>query len=253
MMRMIETPAVSSPYPAHRLWIIVAVLIGALFVGSVLVGPGALLLVPMTCARVYADCSGVRVAEFRIFSYWASSYAHAVTLIAGMALALPVVAHLLIGWLTAARPRAGRWRAHLIGPCLAAALVIGSLVGLAWIAPIRLQIIIFRLSTRAGWGEIRFDTVLYEVLLTTAWTALLAQLLVLVVILVAFGLVTWRRWRGWWRPALVGSVVIAILGTPSWDRVVTFTYALIVFVIYLIGLGLARVVAGLPRPATTNP
>jgi Sec-independent protein secretion pathway component TatC len=243
MMQMNDAPAMPSPYPAHRLWVVVAVLIGALLAGSLLTGPGAMMLGRPICGSSDGDC----YREFIIALQTPARPAmYAVAFIAGLTLALPVTAHLLIGWIMAARAWSGGWLSRLVGPWLALALLAGGFLGLGWVLPTRVRL-------GLAWPMHPFVSEMprpavaaAEILLTVAWTALLAQVVVLMVILTAFGLVRWQYWRDWWRQAFIGSVVLTMLGASSRVHVITLAYAVIVFMIYLIGLGFARIVAALP-------
>ena len=56
------------------------------------------------------------------------------------------------------------------------------------------------------------------------------------------GLVTAKRLIGMWRWALIGSFVIAAFITPSIDPVTQFAVAVPLMVLYVLGIGLVKLV-----------
>jgi sec-independent protein translocase protein TatC len=175
--------------------------------------------------------------------YWATYFR--VALVAGVALAMPVIVYEILAFVG---PGLTRQERRWVYPIVVGA-TLSFLGGAAFAYYVELPPALrFLLGFSGDVAEpfIRVGSYVNFVTRLMLVTGLVFEMPLLVMGLAKLGVVTSRRLLGWWRYALVLAFVVAAIVTPSIDPVTQSLVAGPIIVLYFAGIVLAKLVEGRP-------
>jgi sec-independent protein translocase protein TatC len=175
--------------------------------------------------------------------YWATYFR--VALVAGVALAMPVIVYEILAFVG---PGLTRQERRWVYPIVVGA-TLSFLGGAAFAYYVELPPALrFLLGFSGDVAEpfIRVGSYVNFVTRLMLVTGLVFEMPLLVMGLAKLGVVTSRRLLGWWRYALVLAFVVAAVVTPSIDPVTQSLVAGPIIVLYFAGIVLAKLVEGRP-------
>jgi len=175
--------------------------------------------------------------------YWATYFR--VALVAGVALAMPVIVYEILAFVG---PGLTRQERRWVYPIVVGA-TLSFLGGAAFAYYVELPPALrFLLGFSGDVAEpfIRVGSYVNFVTRLMMVTGLVFEMPLLVMGLAKLGVVTSRRLLGWWRYALVLAFVVAAVVTPSIDPVTQSLVAGPIIVLYFAGIVLAKLVEGRP-------
>jgi sec-independent protein translocase protein TatC len=175
--------------------------------------------------------------------YWATYFR--VALVAGVALAMPVIVYEILAFVG---PGLTRQERRWVYPIVVGASL-SFLAGAAFAYYVELPPALrFLLGFSGDVAEpfIRVGSYVNFVTRLMLVTGLVFEMPLVVMGLAKLGVVTSRRLLGWWRYALVLAFVVAAIVTPSIDPVTQSLVAAPIIVLYFAGIVLAKLVEGQP-------
>jgi sec-independent protein translocase protein TatC len=175
--------------------------------------------------------------------YWATYFR--VALVAGVALAMPVIVYEILAFVG---PGLTRQERRWVYPIVVGASL-SFLAGAAFAYYVELPPALrFLLGFSGDVAEpfIRVGSYVNFVTRLMLVTGLVFEMPLVVMGLAKLGVVTSRRLLGWWRYALVLAFVVAAIVTPSIDPVTQSLVAAPIIVLYFAGIALAKLVEGQP-------
>jgi sec-independent protein translocase protein TatC len=175
--------------------------------------------------------------------YWATYFR--VALVAGVALAMPVIVYEILAFVGPGLTRQERRWVYPIVLGASVSFVAGAAFAYYVELPPALR---FLLGFSGDVAEpfIRVGSYVNFVTRLMMVTGLVFEMPLLVMGLAKLGVVTSRRLLGWWRYALVLAFVVAAVVTPSIDPVTQSLVAAPIIVLYFAGIALAKLVEGQP-------
>ena len=175
--------------------------------------------------------------------YWATYFR--VALVAGVALAMPVIVYEMLAFVG---PGLTRQERRWVYP-IALGASLSFLGGAAFAYYVELPPALrFLLGFSGDVAEplIKIGSYINFVTRLMLVTGLVFEMPLVVMGLAKLGVVTSRRLLGWWRYALVLAFVVAAVVTPSIDPVTQTLVAAPIIVLYFAGIVLAKLVEGRP-------
>ena len=166
-----------------------------------------------------------------------------VSLYVGVALSLPIIAYQIIRFMGPGLTSKEKRLLYSALPFVGILFGLGSAFAIFLVVPAMLrfltgfQPLIFRPDLRAA------ATVSLG-LTVTLWMGLVFEMPLVMVILARLRIVHWRRMLSWWRYAIVLILIIAAIITPTPDPVNMAIVAVPMFVLYALGVALARLFGG---------
>ncbi len=184
---------------------------------------------------------GFQLHQFQLLEYWSTYFR--VSLLLGLAIAMPVIMYQALAFVGPGLTKQERkWLFPIVAGCSAMFVA-----GMAFAYYIELPPALrFLLNTgnddiKATIGVKTYVDTVTRLLLVTGLTF---QLPFVIMGLAKIGIVTSRKLLGWWRYAILASVVAAAVVTPSIDAYTQTIVAVPILVLYVIGMALARLVEG---------
>jgi sec-independent protein translocase protein TatC len=165
-----------------------------------------------------------------------------VALYIGVALSLPVVLYQIIRFVVPGLTRSEKVMLFIALPFISILFVVGATFALLVVLPAMIRFL-------GGFGEqffrvdFRASEMLSLTMGVTMWMGLIFQMPLIMVVLTRLGLVTWRKLLSWWRYALIIIMVLAAIVTPTPDPVNMMIVAGPMFLLYALGVILARLFA----------
>ena len=186
------------------------------------------------------EYEGFQLHQFDLLEYWSTYFR--VSLLLGVALAMPVIMYQVLAFVGPGLTKTERrWLYPLVFGCSAMFIA-----GMAFAYYVELPPALrFLLNTdddvEPTIGVKKYVDTVTRLLFLTGLTF---QLPFVIMALAKMGVVTSRKLIGWWRYALLFSVVAAAIVTPSIDPITQTIVAVPIFILYMIGIVLARLVEG---------
>jgi sec-independent protein translocase protein TatC len=182
-----------------------------------------------------------KLHQFQLLEYWSTYFR--VSLLLGLALAMPVIMYQVLAFVgPGLTKQERRWLYPIVLGCSAMFVA-----GMAFAYYIELPPALdFLLNTNTDDVEptIGVKTYIDTVTRLLFITGLTFQLPFVIMGLAKIGVVTSKKLVGWWRYAILFSVVAAAIVTPSIDPVTQAIVAIPILVLYGVGIVLARLVEG---------
>jgi sec-independent protein translocase protein TatC len=172
-----------------------------------------------------------------------------VSLYVGIAISLPIIAYQIIRFMGPGLTRKEKRLLYTALPFVGILFVAGSAFAVFLVLPAMLKFLtnfqnqIFRPDLRAA------ATVSLG-LTITLWMGLVFEMPLLMVILARLRIVHWRRMLSWWRYSIVLILIVAAIITPTPDPVNMTIVAVPMFVLYALGVALARLFGGGGPPSS---
>jgi sec-independent protein translocase protein TatC len=192
------------------------------------------------------EIDGFKLHQFQLLEFWSTYFR--VSLLLGIALAMPVIMYQILAFVGPGLTRTERrWLYPMVLGC-SAMFVIGMAFAYYVELPPALR---FLLNTGNDDIEPTIGVKTYVDTVTRLLfiTGVTFQLPFVIMALAKIGIVTSKKLLGWWRYAIVAAVVAAAIVTPSIDPYTQTIVAVPILVLYCIGIGLARLVEGGSFPA----
>lgn len=164
-----------------------------------------------------------------------------VAIVAGAALAMPVIIYQLIRFVVPGLKRHERKWLFFIIPGGTALFVIGLTFGYLVLLPFALRYLL-TFGGDIATPFISIGEYISFVVTLMLWMGVAFQLPMVIVFLSKVGVVTPAQLRGYWKYALVGSFVLAAIITPTPDPFNQALVAVPLYLLYEIGVLFARVV-----------
>jgi sec-independent protein translocase protein TatC len=182
-----------------------------------------------------------KLHQFQLLEYWSTYFR--VSLLLGIAIAMPVIVYQVLAFVGPGLTKSERrWLYPIVLGCSAMFVA-----GMAFAYYIELPPALgFLLETNNDDVEptIGVKTYIDTVTRLLFVTGLTFQLPFVIMALAKIGVVTSRKLIGWWRYAILASVVLAAVVTPSIDPITQALVAIPIIVLYAVGIVLARLVEG---------
>jgi sec-independent protein translocase protein TatC len=172
-----------------------------------------------------------------------------VSLYVGIAVSLPIIAYQIIRFMSPGLTRKEKRLLYAALPFVGVLFAVGSAFAVFLVLPAMLRFLtsfqnqIFRPDLRAA------ATVSLG-LTVTLWMGLVFELPLVMVILARLRIVHWRRMLSWWRYAIVLILIVAAIITPTPDPVNMSIVAVPMFILYALGVALARLFGGAASPSS---
>ncbi len=187
------------------------------------------------------EVENFKLHQFQLLEYWSTYFR--VSLLIGLAIAMPVIMYQALAFVGPGLTKPERrWLFPIVVGCSAMFVT-----GMAFAYYIELPPALdFLLDTNNENVEptIGVKTYIDTVTRLLFVTGLTFQLPFVIMGLAKIGIVTSRKLLGWWRYAILASVVAAAVVTPSIDPITQTIVAVPILVLYGIGMVLARLVEG---------
>ena len=187
------------------------------------------------------EIDGFQLHQFELLEYWSTYFR--VSLLLGLAIAMPVIMYQVLAFVGPGLTRTERrWLYPMVVGC-SGMFVVGMAFAYYVELPPALR---FLLNTGNDDIEATIGVKTYVDTVTRLLfiTGLTFQLPFVIMALAKIGIVTSRKLIGWWRYAILASVVAAAIVTPSIDPYTQTIVAVPILVLYCIGVVLARLVEG---------
>ena len=187
------------------------------------------------------EVEGFALHQFQPLEYWSTYFR--VSLLLGLAMAMPVIIYQLLAFVGPGLTKTERrWLYPLVLGC-SAMFVAGMAFAYYFALPPAFD---FLLDTNRDDVEATIGVKTYIDFVTRLLflTGLTFQLPFVIMALAKIGIVTSRKLIGWWRYAILFSVVLAAIVTPSIDPITQTIVAVPIIILYMIGIVLARLVEG---------
>jgi sec-independent protein translocase protein TatC len=187
------------------------------------------------------EIEGFKLHQFQLLEYWSTYFR--VSLLLGIALAMPVIMYQALAFVSPGLTRQERrWLYPIVLGCSGMFVA-----GMAFAYYVELPPALnFLLDPNTDDVEptIGVKTYIDTVTRLLLLTGLVFQLPFVIMGLAKIGVVTFRKLVGWWRYAMLASVVAAAVVTPSIDPVTQAIVAVPIIGLYFLGAVLARLVEG---------
>lgn len=182
---------------------------------------------------------GFTLAQFTLLDYWSTYFR--VSLLLGLALAMPVIMYQVLAFIAPGLTREERrWLFPIVFGC--AGMFIGGMAFAYYVTlPPALDFLLDPASENVE-PVIGVQSYIDTVTRLLFLTGLTFQLPFVIMALAKIGIVTSGKLVRWWRVAILFSVVAAAVVTPSIDPVTQAIVAVPILVLYCLGIVLARLV-----------
>ena len=182
-----------------------------------------------------------KLHQFQLLDYWSTYFR--VSLLLGIAIAMPMIMYQVLAFVAPGLTKKERRWLYPIVVGASVMFVLGMAFAYYAELPPALK---FLLDPKNKDVEptIGVQTYIDTVTRLLLITGLVFEMPFVIMGLAKIGVVTSKRLLGWWRYAILMSVLIAAVVTPSIDPVTQFVVALPILVLYFVGIGLAKLVEG---------
>ncbi len=187
------------------------------------------------------EVEGFTLNQFTLLDYWSTYFR--VSLLLGLALAMPVIMYQVMAFVAPGLTKEERrWLYPIVLGC--SAMFIGGMAFAYYVTlPPALGFLLNPLSDDVE-STIGVQTYIDTVTRLLFLTGITFQLPFVIMGLAKIGVITSRKLLGWWRFAILFSVVLAAIVTPSIDPITQTIVAVPILVLYFLGALLARLVEG---------
>jgi sec-independent protein translocase protein TatC len=187
------------------------------------------------------ELPGFTLHQFQLLDYWSTYFR--VSLLLGIAIAMPVIVYELLAFVAPGLTKQERRWLYPIVIGASAMFVLGMAFAYYAELPPALRFLL-KPNTDDVTATIGVRTYIDTVTRLLLITGLVFEMPFVIMGLAKIGIVTSRKLIGWWRYAILASVVVAAIVTPSIDPVTQTIVAVPVLVLYFVGALLARLVEG---------
>ncbi len=187
------------------------------------------------------EVPGLKLHQFQLLDYWSTYFR--VSLLLGLAIAMPVIMYELLAFVAPGLTKRERRWLYPIVIGASAMFVLGMAFGYYAELPPALRFLL-KPNTDDVEPTIGVQTYIDTVTRLLLITGLVFEMPFVIMGLAKIGVVTSRRLIGWWRYAILASVLLAAVVTPSIDPVTQTVVAVPILVLYFVGALLAKVVEG---------
>ena len=187
------------------------------------------------------ELPGFKLHQFQLLDYWSTYFR--VSLLLGIALAMPVIIYELLAFVAPGLTKQERRWLYPIVIGASGMLVVGMAFGYYAELPPALRFLL-KPNTSDVEPTIGVATYIDTVTRLLLITGLVFEMPFVIMGLAKIGVVTSRRLIGWWRYAILFAVVLAAIVTPSIDPVTQTVVAVPIVILYLFGTFLAWLVGG---------
>lgn len=187
------------------------------------------------------EVENFKLHQFQLLEYWSTYFR--VSLLLGLALAMPVIVYQLLAFVA---PGLTRDEKRWLYPVVIGASIM-FVLGMAFAYYVELPPALdFLLDTNNDDVEptIGVKTYIDTVTRLLFITGVVFQLPFVIMGLAKIGVVTSRKLIGWWRYAILMAVVAAAIVTPSIDPITQTIVAVPILVLYFLGAMMAKLVEG---------
>jgi sec-independent protein translocase protein TatC len=184
---------------------------------------------------------GFKLHQFQLFDYWSTYFR--VTLLLGIALAMPVIMYQVLAFVgPGLTKQERRWFFPIV---LGASLMFIAGMAFAYYAelPPTLRFLLRPNSTDVE-PTIGVSTYIDTVVRLLLLTGLVFELPFVIMALAKIGILNSRRLLGWWRYAILLAFILAAVMAPSPDPVTQTVVAGPILALYFLGAILAKLVEG---------
>lgn len=182
-----------------------------------------------------------KLHQFQLLDYWSTYFR--VSLLLGIAIAMPVIMYELLAFVAPGLTKQERrWLYPIV---IGASLMF--VLGMAFAYYVELPPALkFLLNPNNNDVQptIGVQTYIDTVTRLLLITGLVFEMPFVIMGMAKIGVVTSRRLVGWWRYAILFAVVLAAVVTPSIDPVTQTVVAVPIIILYVVGIGLAKLVEG---------
>ncbi len=188
-----------------------------------------------------AEVEGFKLNQFTLLDYWSTYFR--VSLLLGIAISMPVLMYQFLAFVgPGLTKQERRWLIPIVLGC-SGMFILGMAFAYYIELPPALNFLLDP-NTEDVQSTIGIQSYIDTVTRLLLLTGLTFQLPFVIMGLAKLGLVTAGKLWSWWRYAALGAVVAAAIVTPSIDPVTQGIVAVPIFVLYLIGIVLAKMVQG---------
>ena len=187
------------------------------------------------------EVPGFKLHQFQLLDYWSTYFR--VSLLLGLALAMPVIMYELLAFIAPGLTKQERRWLYPIVVGASLMFIAGMAFGYYAELPPALRFLL-KPNTNDVEPTIGVQTYIDTVTRLLLITGLVFEMPFVIMALAKIGVVTSRRLIGWWRYAILAAVVLAAIVTPSIDPVTQTVVAGPILVLYFVGALLARLVEG---------
>lgn len=200
-----------------------------------------------TCDPSAADCRLIAIDPTEgIITYFK------VALYVGVALSLPLIAFQIIRFMAPGLTRQEKRMLYTALPFVALLFVAGSAFAVFLVLPAMLTFLRGFMSDIIR-NDFRAAATVSLALTVMLWMGLVFEMPLVMTLLARLNIIHWRRMLSWWRYAIVLIMIAAAVITPTPDPVNMMIVASPMFVLYALGIGLARVFGrGAPSAMPTS-
>ena len=219
------------------MWIAIALLVGV----GVSIWPLTKYAIHFLVEPAQDTRADFKLHQFQLLDYWSTYFR--VSLLLGIAIAMPMIVYQVLAFVAPGlTKRERRWLYPIV---VGASLMFVLGMAFAYYAELP-PALKFLLDPKNKDVEptIGVQTYIDTVTRLLLITGLVFEMPFVIMGLAKIGVVTSKRLLGWWRYAILMSVLIAAVVTPSIDPVTQFVVALPILVLYFVGIGLAKLVEG---------
>lgn len=184
---------------------------------------------------------GFKLHQFQLLDYWSTYFR--VSIMLGIAIAMPVIVYQVLALVAPALPRSARRWLYAVVLGASGMFILGMFFAYYVELPRMLDFLL-----KPGNSDVQpligvafyINTVTRIIVLT----GLVFETPLIIMALAKAGIVTSRRLVRWWRYAVLASVVLAAFLAPSLNPVTPIVVSIPIFGLYVAGIILARFVEG---------
>jgi sec-independent protein translocase protein TatC len=210
-------------------------LVAGFIVGAMVGNQVLQYLARVTCAPGETDCRLIVIDPTEGMITYLK-----VSLYIGVALSLPVIAYQIVKFMAPGLTSQEKRMLYTALPFVAILFAAGSAFAVLLVLPAMLGFL--RSFMEDVWkNEFRAAATVSMALTVMLWMGLVFEMPLIMVLLAKLRIVHWRRMLSWWRYAVVVIMIGAAIITPTPDPVNMLIVATPMAVLYVLGIGLARV------------
>jgi sec-independent protein translocase protein TatC len=184
---------------------------------------------------------GFKLNQFTLLDYWSTYFR--VSLLLGIAIAMPVLMYQLLAFVGPGLTKAERrWLLPIVAGC-SAMFILGMAFAYYVTLPPALDFLLDP-NTDDVQSTIGIQSYIDTVTRLLLLTGLTFQLPFVIMGMAKIGIVTSKKLIGWWRYAILAAVVAAAVVTPSIDPITQAIVTVPIVILYVLGIGLAKLVEG---------
>ncbi len=184
---------------------------------------------------------GFKLNQFTLLEYWSTYFR--VSMLLGIAIAMPVLMYQFLAFIGPGLTKSEqRWLFPIVAGC-SAMFIIGMAFAYYVTLPPALDFLLDP-NTEDVQSTIGVQSYIDTVTRLLLLTGITFQLPFVIMAMAKIGIVTSKKLIGWWRYAFLGAVLAAAVVTPSIDPITQAIVTVPIVILYIMGIGLAKLVEG---------